>query len=322
MIRLIIYCLLLAIVSCKDTTHEATDLTVDLPSVTKIQAPKTITAGTTLYIRFESNDMIDSPLTLLLKNSWTTTHISAKKEDSVYVFIVPSFISAKAGTLSYTLLYKNKTVLNDVVTILPNTATKSIETYFGPQFLVAGKKDFAHLVSIPTDAYDNPNYNEFTTYLLDQNTEYTMNVSPSKLIHWQTIFSKPKVGKLYSINRTDTITSKQHVATIIPAPAEDFSISENHNHLFADGKELITLQTSEIKDEFQNIIANGSLVTFIIKNGKSILKANATTINGVATTRFLHPDKPTTYTISAIIAGIANSNEIAIKFEEKPNGLE
>ena len=261
MIRLFIYCLLIFVLSCKDTIHETTDLGTDLPSVTNIQVPKKIIAGSTLHIRFESNNVTDSTFTVLLKNSWITTSISAKKVKNGYTVMVPSFISAKAGALSYTLLYNNKIILNDVVTILPDATTKSIETYFGPQFLVAGKRDFAHLVSIPTDAYDNPNYNEFTTYLLDQNTEYSTNFSPEKLIHWQTIFSKPKVGKLYSINRKDTITSKQHVATIIPAPAEDFSISENHNHLFADGKELITLQTSEIKDEFQNTIANGSLVT-------------------------------------------------------------
>ena len=100
------------------------------------------------------------------------------------------------------------------------------------------------------------------------------------------------------------------------AEAQDFSITTSTNHGYADGNEIITIKTSQIKDSQGNTITDGTLVTFSIQDDLcTYWQVQATTVNGFAFAKALHPQIPTSWRINASIIGIAQSEEILQSFE-------
>ncbi len=58
------------------------------------------------------------------------------------------------------------------------------------------------------------------------------------------------------------------------------------------------------------------MVTFIIKdNTNNVLKTFGTTIDGIATGQFLHPEKENTFQIKAYVNGICESSLISINYK-------
>jgi hypothetical protein len=79
----------------------------------------------------------------------------------------------------------------------------------------------------------------------------------------------------------------------------------------------VTLKTSQINDEYGNVVEDGTFVEFFItnKNG-SILKASGTTIEGMATAKIIHPDRAEQWKVKAYVTGMAESEVINFNFEQ------
>ncbi|MBT8270319.1 MAG: hypothetical protein KJN59_13955, partial [Bacteroidia bacterium] len=95
------------------------------------------------------------------------------------------------------------------------------------------------------------------------------------------------------------------------------------NHMYADGNQIVTLTTSEILDDFGNVVEDGTFVEFFIStiNG-GILKTSGATINGIATAQIIHPDQADEWTVKAFVKGMAESNSISFVFQQLFNDFE
>lgn len=283
-----------------------------------IKRPTESIAGTPLSFKLKNTfkkSHIDH-ISLLISNSWTQTIITPLIKNGDLIFNVPEHIYNKFGATYTELLYFNNSIDQYSFSILPQSETVILENYFGPQYLVAGDRDYAGLVTIPTDRHDNPNFDNFVINELYYNSLKTYDIIPTEIIHWKNIYSRKKVGKIFISVIADPIKSKELIAPIAPANSSDFQISYTRNHTYADGKELTTLMTSKILDIYGNTIADGTLVTFIIKTEHSTLKAYGTTINGVATTLISNPKKAINYNVTGYIMGFSKSNTVMISYND------
>ncbi|MGB3775476.1 MAG: hypothetical protein WA951_09495, partial [Leeuwenhoekiella sp.] len=62
-------------------------------------------------------------------------------------------------------------------------------------------------------------------------------------------------------------------------------------------------------------VSDGTFVEFIVENKEGmILKSSATTISGVATVKFLHPEQPEEWKLSANVTGMAKTPTILVDF--------
>ena len=319
-IIILLYVFCLACGKEAKVAHPLMPMVVNNPTFQWESIPDSITAGTPLQLKLKTN-IPERALQLFVSSSWCQTALVPIKEKDYYLFNFPSNLIEKAGYMSYQLHY-NKQLLDFQHTyISPLTKTDYMETYFGPQFIVAGYKDFATLVTIPTDVYDNPNKADFDLHYLYKDNLIVTPKSFDELIHWQRVDTKPRIGKIYLASKNKDTGSKQQVTTIAPSYPIDFTINFSRNHPFADGKEITTLRSSVIYDNFENPISDGFIVTFIIKTKSEVLKAYGTTLNSMAYVEIAHPDEPDTYTITAMITGFASSNTITIKYDEMPKSL-
>ena len=284
-----------------------------------ITTKRAFAAGSAIEISFSSSNKIEKLPLLILNHSCGTTIIEAESKPTMLTFKIPTAFSKKTGILHWNLVFEGSSILKNSIEITPNLASKNLlESYLGPPSIQAGNRDYSMLVLIPTDRFDNP-LPENTSVKINEQFLETITSSEVKTNHfvaWKNISSKEKSGNILVSSSCNGINSKELTTVIYPSNATNFSISFKRNHSFADGNQLTQFITSQIKDAFGNTISDGSLVEFTITNEKNqLLKTSASTINGIANAKILHPDYPTTWEVKAYISGLAESNTLDIAYK-------
>jgi len=284
-----------------------------------ITTKRAFTAGSAIEISFSSSNKIAKLPLLVLNHSYGTTIIEAESKPNMVTFKIPTAFSKKTGILNWNLVSDGISIIRNHIEITPNITSKTLlESYLGPPSIQAGNRDYSMLVVIPTDMFDNPLPENTSVKINEQflETITTSEENTNDFVAWKNIFSKQKSGNILVSSLCNTTNSKELTTVIYPSIATNFNISFKRNHSFADGNQLTQLITSPIKDAFGNIISDGSLVEFTITNEKNqLLKTSASTINGIANAKILHPDYPTTWNIKAYISGLAESNPLNITYE-------
>jgi len=97
---------------------------------------------------------------------------------------------------------------------------------------------------------------------------------------------------------------------------DNYDISYHKQHDYADGQQLIDFKTSVITDDNDNLIGNGTIVSFYITDtqGKhSVITAQS--IDGVASFSIPAPTYASTWTVTSEIPYYAKSNQIYLSFK-------
>jgi len=277
--------------------------------------------GETINSVFQTSN---KALLLSLHYSYGTTIISVTTENGKSEFLIPSFISEKSGVVSWKLISEKATVQTGTFVITPKQQPKLIETYFGPRSIQAGDGDYSMLVAIPTDSFDNPtpdstlvNISEYYLGDLQQNEVFT-----DLLFSWKNVYSKRTSAKILVGVESKNIQTKELVSFVYPSTAVNFEIQANREHNYADGNQVATLSSKIIKDEFGNVVSDGTMVNFnIINSSGVILESSAGSINGVATVKVLHPDHVEKWNIQANVTGMAESDVLQLDFEAVLNEI-
>ena len=303
------------LLSCADKQEEANSaVNFDYRLVTTNTVYK---ANDLITLQFEGKGGAD--LKLMLTNAFGSSVIFPKANEEGHQFTIPKNFSRKAGPCHWVLLANGNEATQGSFEIGPKTNLKpSVETYFGPRSITAGDRDYSMLVHITTDPFDNV-YPEgtvvqFKSQFLNSINEYMI---PSKdLISWKNINATRKSGRILVNTTYQGIDSKELTTIVFPTLAETFGIEADRNHNFADGNQIMKLRSTIIRDVYNNIVSDGTMVNYIIKNSKgAILKTMAPTINGMSTANILHPSEKEDWRIKAYVTGAAESNELSIGFE-------
>ncbi len=292
-----------------------TKMLVDKPEVSAVLiSKKTIyTAGQEIQLNFELSTSVHTQL--FLHSSFGNTILESENGN----FIFPKFIANNKGMIQYTLLFDSQQLLSGGIKIIANTNTKvELESYVGPSSIIAGGNDYTMPVIIPTDIYDNPLPDSTAIGLKHQ---FLSNIKEEivytkDIIGWSAIFSYEQSGRLLLSSKVKETSSKEFSIVVFPALPQDFRITAKRKHKYADGNQITELITSTLKDKYGNIISDGTLVTFLIKNKKGVLlKTQASTIRGIAIAKILHPDHQDLWEIKAFVSGIAESDIVQIEYE-------
>ncbi|WP_396600829.1 hypothetical protein [Algibacter sp. R77976] len=271
--------------------------------------------GETIVLKFSASK-INKPL-LYCSNSYGSTLIAASTENDTLVYNIPENITKKIGVVNWTLLH-DAVSLSGHFNINPKAEVASIETYIGPPSIEAGGTDYTMLVVIPSDSLDNPvptntSVNAKFQFLASEEKEdmFTKNLIAYKKIH-----SKKESGRMLVSSESLGINSKEFTINVSAAIPTDFTISATRPHAYADGNQITTFSTSIIRDSHKNLVSDGTFVTFFITNSEgNILKTTGTTIDGIATSKIIHPDYKDTWSIKAYVDGMSESNIISLNFK-------
>jgi len=285
----------------------------EISLVTRETIPLTSVAGDALKLEFV---MPPEEAILLLKNAYGSTILKAEGSNTS-IFKIPRFMYVKSGLLNWKLLGGDKTRLG-TIDIQPRAEPRVIETYFGPRSIQAGERDFSMLVSIPTDSLDNP-LADGTLVEISDYFQGNLVEEQFEMLHmfaWKNIYTRKKSGKITVATASKNISGKEMISTVYPSLATNFNINASSEHLYADGNQVLRIKTSIIKDDYDNLVSDGTSVEFIIENNEGMkLKSVASTIDGIATAQLLHPQEKDTWTIYANVTGMAVSSPIRVTFK-------
>lgn len=277
--------------------------------------------GDNIVLEFSKTDNTN-PL-LYCSSSFGSTLISAISNQTTLSYQIPKHISEKIGVVNWKLLHDEASI-SGTFFIQPQTKVATMETYLGPTSIDAGGIDYSMLVTIPTDALDNPVPNNTLVTVKHQflSSEVSTDVFTKNSIAYKNIYSTIEHGKMLVSSESLGINSKEFTINIAPAIPTSFSISAKRPHEYADGNQITTFSTSVIKDKHNNVVSNGTFVTFFIQNSKkNILKTTGLTLNGVATAKIVHPDYGDTWTVKAFVDGMAESNSISLNYQQVIKGF-
>jgi hypothetical protein len=273
-------------------------------------------AGSPMALKF-STSRETGPL-LYCSSSYGSTLIVPTYKSKSLIYDVPFNISSKIGLVNWKLTYENSSV-SGKFHIHPKKEVSSMETYIGPPSIEAGGTDYTMLVVIPTDSLDNP-FPENTLVLAKHqflNSEKSEEIFTEDLISYKTIYSEKESGRLLVSSEALGINSKEFSVAVFPAIPIDFKISATRPHDYADGNQVTTFSTSILVDQHNNIVSDATYVTFFITNEKgNILKTSGATINGIATSKMIHPDYETEWSVKAYVDGIAESELIILRYKQ------
>ncbi|AUP81508.1 hypothetical protein C1H87_02455 [Flavivirga eckloniae] len=265
-------------------------------------------AGANIVLKFSSSNGA-TPL-LYCSNSHGAFLIEPIVKNNTLHFEIPKNIANKTGLINWKLLADTEK-LSGTFFINPKQYPNTMETYLGPPTIEAGGTDYTMLVVIPTDVYDNPLKDSTQVNVKHQflTSEYQDIIYTDQLVAHINLHSEAKTGRMLISSETLDKNSKEYVINVLPAIPTNFNITYEQNHNYADGNQITTFLTSEIRDKNGNMVSDGTLVTFFITNkNKNILKTSAPTINGLATAKMVHPDYGDTWMVKAYIEGMAESN--------------
>ncbi len=232
-------------------------------------------------------------------------------------YCLPEFLSEKKGSIDFDLIAQGEKWYSGSIQIINSTQETILESYIGPPSISAGTHDFTMMTVIPTDEYDNPLADGTKATIKHHFLETITNesVETKDFIFWKTIFSRESSGRLLVSANINEISSKEFSIEVFPAQPTNFTIDYTRKHHYADGNQITTFTTSVINDAYGNIISDGTLVEVVIKNAKGgILKAQGSTIKGIANIEVLHPDAPEIWEASAYVSGMATSNAITLEY--------
>jgi hypothetical protein len=273
------------------------------------------TVGNAVVLEFTASEG-EKPL-LYCSNSYGSTLVSAIVKNNVLQYIIPKNITRKIGVINWKLLDEN-TSISGQFNMHPKAEVATMETYIGPPSIEAGGTDYTMLVVIPTDSLDNPvptntKVNAKFQFLASEEKDA---VFTKNFIAYRNINSKRESGRMLVSSESLGINSKEFTINVWAAIPTDFTISAKRPHNYADGNQVTTFNTSVLKDKQDNVVSDGTFVTFFITNASgNILKTTGTTIEGVAHSKIIHPDFKDNWSIKAYVDGMAESNTITLDYQ-------
>ncbi|MBU2921987.1 hypothetical protein KO504_11595 [Winogradskyella psychrotolerans] len=279
-------------------------------------------AGESITLRFAFTG--DPEILLYGSNSYGSILLEPEVNDQELTFVLPRVISNKSGVFNWQLQTTSHPISGHI-TIHPKSKIEAIESYLGPPSVEAGGTDYTMLVVIPTDDLDNPLADNTSVTIKHQflTNTYASDVITKNGFAYKNIYSETKKGRMLISSACLDLNSKEFDVNVMPAIPTNFKIASERIHDYADGNQITTFKTSVIKDRYDNIISDGTFVTFFITNTAGYKsKTSGTTINGIASAKMLHPDFEDQWSIKAYVEGMANSDTIVLNYKQAISDFE
>ncbi len=290
-------------------------------TITLLTTQRGFEVGSDIVVQFSSSDEV-SPL-LYCSNSYSTILIPPSVENEILSYKIPDFITNKSGIINWKLA--DYATISGSFRMHSKKEVATMETYIGPPTIEAGGTDYTMLVVIPTDSLDNPlpENTALTTAYQFLNTQKEEDIVTNNIIAYKNIYSEKKSGRLFISSECLDIHSTEYTIDVLPAIPTDFTISVDRSHNYADGNQITSFYTSILRDTHNNIVSDGTFVTFFIRNKDgNILKSSGTTVQGIATSKMIHPDHEDRWVVKAYVQGMAESESITVDYQQVVKDVE
>lgn len=284
-----------------------------------ITLPDSVVAGEEVVITVRSTSIPEegTPITFLTTNGLEHHVYQSKFSAQVAQFTLPSEDTRSAGAM--TIIARSGQAYGDVnFNIQPAPATSPIFLVAGPRTLVASYLQKNMAVIVANDAYGNAvgngSVNLEILYADQSRTRQSLPIN--HLVAWSWIGGTTAAGTIRLSAQMGDASAPENNLDVVANSPQKFAISATPSSADADGKQLINLRTSLLRDTYNNVVQDGTQVLFVVQSptGQNrIIPSNV--IDGVAQTPLQAPRTAGRYSVWAFINGI-KSEILVISFTD------
>jgi hypothetical protein len=295
------------LVACGEQRAAEPTLTGTLP----IAVPQTVSAGQPVAVTVGPVTGADgTTATLVAVGSYGTQAYHATFSSGVARFELSPEQARRSGLIT---LFAQAGAARGTASVqmLPGSAVEPLTPLVGARSITADGRHSSMLVVVPFDAFGNPVAEDtpVTVRIRRPDNRITeQKIGVKHLLGWTRIPSGTRAGHTTISVTTQNVHGPEATLLEVAAFPVSSTLEAEPRSAPANGRELVTLRTSVLADEFGNVLPDGTLVTFVASapDGQRYF-VPAPTINGVAEAPLQAPSEPGIFTVRATVYDVASA---------------
>jgi hypothetical protein len=262
----------------------------------------------------------NTPVFLTILGSYGPNLLRAQFEGGMAWFQIPAEMTTRSGTVSLVATAGNARG-QATLQLLPDEPVEPITPLVGARSIIADGDHWAMAVVVPFDRFGNPVAEGTAVQMRSLHPGNNLNAHDTTIEHllaWERIFSGTKAGRTVIAANIADVHGPEGILMEIPGWPVPFKLAADPPTLPADGFQLMTLRSDVITDRFDNIMPDGTQVSFVVTGpAEDVRFIPAQTVDGVAETVMQAPELPGDYDIRVAVFGV-ESEPLVVEFTPGP----
>ncbi len=290
--------------------------------------PQTIRAGTPATITVNSQPPSNGEtVQLFLLNTNGTTRLSSRTLDGQATFLLDRTLTQVAGQVAL-LARRGSAEGWGTLTIVPDETVEPVLALVGPRSIRADGEHWTMLTALPHDQFGNAvaDGTPVTVRALHPMTAQpnqravadpleVLSTTTDHLLAVVRIYGRTKAGRIDMAASAGRAHSPERTVLAVPGPPVAFGLIAEPGQRIADGRQLLTIATEALQDQFANPLLDGTAVTFLVTTPDGTTRTlPAQSIAGRATVQVQAPTSPGQLQIEALILNTP-SRPLTLTFE-------
>lgn len=236
------------------------------------------------------------------------------------IFNVPSTLLKVSGQVHLSLIAEGSEVFKDDLYIAAGDPDGLIEAFASPKSVRIDSEEDVEFLSIATDAYGNLCEDGQSIQLVLNQTSQRVKRYAQKIAdgYGQFRVSMPyrQVGKLMAASNAGRAFSDEKEFLITSGKPARLEVVVTDYFPYADGRQNVVVATKDVKDQYGNIVSDGTEVKFRVSDDSGYSSFyQSFVINGKANALIRNPDEPGTLHIEAMTSDQNRSKAVDLKFQ-------
>lgn len=233
---------------------------------------------------------------------------------------IPKEISNLRGAVYASIYRSGRLLARTHFKINPLEPYEQIASYSGPATIESSGIDWHLITAIPKDKYNNPVANGTivnfaSTY--PNGAKRSLSKPIESLLTGIRIDPIKKAGKVYTGISSGSAHSTEREVLVTATWPVGFSLMVEEYYPVAEQRQVVRLNTSIIRDQYANTVADGTSVTFVRTDQSGEINTfNSFTVNGRAEVQLENPLDKSTWEVYAYVDQSARSKSIRLVFNE------
>lgn len=284
-----------------------------------LQVKEEIKIGEDIRIVANIDDVVeDVDACVLFTSSLLDKIYCGTLDDGSGEFVISKEVNIQSGIITIDLLVQGKNISRFSTYVKAEDPVDIMEGFIGAKTLITDDEHPAMLVVIPIDRFNN---------FCEDSTEVIINSVNTK--NQSRAYGKStEQGLTYQLYDGLKTTAKTSIGATsfgaflmekevkhVPGEPIDFILNTTNVYPFADGRQTFDVYTSTINDQFGNIVADGTVVDYIVSDKTGLSKFHSITTNGISNLLLRNPNEEIQLSIYAEVDGIRKSRAIQVYFK-------
>lgn len=282
-----------------------------------IDAPTTHSAGDVMTIRVAANAPPGTSLQLAVFAPLSATMLEQPLQGGVASFEIDGKLLQHAGLYQLVARIEGSTSEPHQVQVWPDEPVDPVVPLVGPRTIIADGADITMTVVTPIDQFGNPVANGTAVdieVLRPNGDRSTEREQVERGIAATILTATTETGRVTISATSGQAEGPNNVVDQVAGSPAPFSVEADLRNPLADDFTLHQVQTSELRDQFGNLLPDGVAVVFVVQSTQGTSFVHASVQGGIARAAIQAPDRASELTLVARVSG-AQSAPTILRFE-------